>query len=125
MNEHDRSLKKIAGAIRSTINDHGPITTDLVGSAAKRVLGAFKADGGTPSMEWQPIASAPRDGTAVLVTDGQIQRVAWTQHPSEHGDRFNWCYHVTRGGAFTVMTDPTHWQPLPAAPSGETPEAQE
>jgi len=56
------------------------------------------------SKGWKPIASAPRDGTA------------WTQHPAEHGDDFRWCYHITRGGAFTVMARPTHWQSLPPLP---------
>lgn len=31
--------RAIAGALRATIHDHGPITTDKIGSAVKRVVG--------------------------------------------------------------------------------------
>ena len=31
--------KKINGALRQTINAHGPITKELIGSATKRILG--------------------------------------------------------------------------------------
>ena len=67
--------------------------------------------------EWQPIETAPKDGTLVLVahpvtmrsdTD-QIVRVAWMKdglwasHPS--------CWLVNEHM-------PTHWMPLPPAPEG-------
>jgi len=34
--------REIAGALRQTINDHGPITRDLIGSAAKRITAAIR-----------------------------------------------------------------------------------
>lgn len=41
----DAKLEKIiAGALRSTINVHGPITKNLLSSAAKRVRGEVKAE---------------------------------------------------------------------------------
>ncbi|MBB1599529.1 DUF551 domain-containing protein [Variovorax sp. UMC13] len=63
--------------------------------------------------EWRPIDSAPMDGTAVLAF--------WQPSMSDVDDR---CYAVTRfDGAWLDMEDeelsyrdPTHWQPLPAAP---------
>lgn len=33
--------RKISGALKQTINAHGPITKDLIGSAAKRIYGAL------------------------------------------------------------------------------------
>lgn len=43
MAEGDESLERaIAGALRSAIRDHGPITADKIGSAAKRVVGNLK-----------------------------------------------------------------------------------
>lgn len=33
--------KKINGALRQTINAHGPITKELIGSASKRILGSL------------------------------------------------------------------------------------
>lgn len=65
---------------------------------------------------WKPIDMAPRDGTAILVTDGQVQRVAWTQHPVTDGNVYVWTYYVTRGGGFATMAAPTHWMPLPELP---------
>lgn len=39
----DKSVeaKRISGALRQSINAHGPITKELIGSATKRVLGAL------------------------------------------------------------------------------------
>lgn len=34
--------KRIAGALRSTIDSHGPITNEWIGSATKRLLGTFR-----------------------------------------------------------------------------------
>jgi hypothetical protein len=34
--------RAITGALRSTINDHGPITHPVIGSATKRILGALQ-----------------------------------------------------------------------------------
>lgn len=38
----DRIIRLINGAIRSTIDKHGPITKEFVGSAAKRIYGAIQ-----------------------------------------------------------------------------------
>jgi hypothetical protein len=37
--------KRIAGALKDCINQHGPITSELTGSAAKRVGGLLKQEG--------------------------------------------------------------------------------
>jgi hypothetical protein len=42
MAEDDSLERAIAGALRAAIRDHGPITADKIGSAAKRVLGNLK-----------------------------------------------------------------------------------
>lgn len=43
MGTGDESLERaIAGALRAAINDHGPITVDKIGSAAKRVAGNLR-----------------------------------------------------------------------------------
>lgn len=39
---HDPVMRKIIGALKSTINDHGPITRELITSAAKRIYGHLK-----------------------------------------------------------------------------------
>jgi len=42
----DKSLesKRISGALKQTINAHGPITKNLIGSATKRVYGSLLTD---------------------------------------------------------------------------------
>lgn len=64
--------------------------------------------------QWQDISTAPKDGTTVLLfapgwdspnTGWRFTEDAWQDCPYSHrGD-----------GSY----EPTHWQPLPAAPKGE------
>lgn len=66
---------------------------------------------------WQPIETAPRDGTRVLLArcrdDGSYEwmYVAWCR-------RTQWriSENVARNYYSTVDSEPTHWQPLPDPP---------
>lgn len=40
--KHDEMIRKITGALKSCIDAHGPIFTETIGSAAKRIAGALK-----------------------------------------------------------------------------------
>lgn len=65
--------------------------------------------------EWQPIETAPKDGTKILVCityglDGgweTIQWVDWQKGP------FVWPIYQDR---IDIPFPPTHWQPLPEPP---------
>lgn len=58
---------------------------------------------------WQPIETAPQDGTNVLAfDDGAITVLYWCE------ERDGWFYPY-KGGR-TRWTMVTHWMPLPAAP---------
>ena len=64
-------------------------------------------------MEWQPIETAPKDGTPVL---------AWLVNPS--GDEYITVIKANRSGGWdwrSIYFEPTHWMPLPEPPkdSGE------
>lgn len=60
--------------------------------------------------EWQPIKTAPKDGTHILTCgDGYIVVAMWFVY---HGGRSQW---ETVDGESEI--DPTHWMPLPAAPA--------
>ena len=74
-------------------------------------------------MEWQPIETAPKDGTPVLV---YAEREGWRGTPrivcaarlEHHKD---WCVY---GCAPTILSEqvldsciPTHWMPLPEPPA--------
>ena len=60
-------------------------------------------------MMWQPIASAPFDGTRVL-----LFREGWVEHTAAAYWDMNWREWITVGG--NVFTGPTHWMPLPEPP---------
>ena len=62
-------------------------------------------------MGWQPISTAPKDGTHILIFDefGECS-VAWWQVDSD-GSIFGW---TTDGGDRVTAT---HWMPLPEPPS--------
>ena len=68
--------------------------------------------------EWQPIATAPKDGTVIL---GRWEAfrfpVAWEQMPG----RPLWGWRVAQWESFRFLlfVEPTHWLPLPPAPTGE------
>ena len=62
-------------------------------------------------MKWQPIETAPRDGTYIDIwspRDGRVTEVFWD---TEGDDWVSLC---------TVWSgNPTHWMPLPEPPEGE------
>lgn len=64
---------------------------------------------------WQPIESAPKDGTEVLTYDRN-----W----SDHGVAISWYakayWQVQERDDPTTHHHPTHWQPLPPSPILET-----
>ncbi len=91
--------------------------------------------------EWQPIETAPKDGTLILLyagaqmydgkpTDPRLTCGYWLV--LEHGDYLGDCggecrcpeyddppdpYWYSEDGGFTTENPPTHWMPLPAPPS--------
>ena len=62
---------------------------------------------------WQPIETAPKDGTAILVSEGRFT------HCVEWNDEYEWwAVDDNKLGPFRLRgTAPTHWQPLPPPPS--------
>ena len=64
------------------------------------------------SEAWQPIETAPKDGTAVLVSEGRFI------HCVEWNDEYEWwAVDDNKLGPFRLRgTAPTHWQPLPPPP---------
>lgn len=82
--------------------------------------------------DWQPIEAAPKDGRCILLWlakwAGEINGVHHCQRPDDAvavgwwrngsarypGD--DW-WELSGGDAYAVWGQPTHWQPLPDAPS--------
>ncbi|HEU4635425.1 MAG TPA: DUF551 domain-containing protein [Edaphobacter sp.] len=75
--------------------------------------------------DWQPIETAPKDGTRVLVCYGSKPRVIvayWQSEPSlwEREDVPCWAVFEPEDPFYSVYLldeyEPTHWQPLPKPP---------
>ena len=66
--------------------------------------------------DWQDISTAPKDGTAILLFDGDNQYVARWEHPLAS---FVWVYAHVRTPHniyYEQVYKPTHWQKLPESP---------
>lgn len=62
---------------------------------------------------WQPIESAPKDGTEILATDGSIMAVVyWDEELRNTTAPSFWAF--PNGFALDAL-QATHWMPLPAA----------
>jgi len=57
--------------------------------------------------EWQSIDTAPKDGTPILVSNGDSCAAVY------------WWPQVWMGTVHNGMRDPTHWMPLPKPPAKE------
>ncbi|WP_313444566.1 DUF551 domain-containing protein [Brevundimonas sp.] len=65
-----------------------------------------------PGGGWQDISTAPKDGTEVLVMlKPKVIRLGWYFKPSSRTE--GWC---DENGKRLI---PSHWMPLPAAPTGD------
>jgi hypothetical protein len=61
---------------------------------------------------WQPIESAPRDGTFVLLTDANCDPC----HLIAQWKVDRWWGQRTNSGKAIIWTVATHWMPLPTPP---------
>lgn len=66
----------------------------------------------TENSGWQPIETAPKDGTEVLLAypGGLVKSGKWTLFGGAYED------HWADGKRPRFGSDPTHWMPLPAPP---------
>jgi hypothetical protein len=71
----------VAGALRAAIHDHGPITLDQIGSAAKRIVGQLGGAVGPAAMarrRWEDVSEEER--RQVTAAGG---RTAWASMTPE------------------------------------------
>jgi uncharacterized protein DUF551 len=79
--------------------------------------------------EWQPIETAPKDGTAILVygpellreTNGNCAVVRWdaSGYATEQSSIKWWVVSDGKFGPYDLRgPSPTHWMPLPDPPAG-------
>lgn len=95
------------------IDQASPEAVDLIAQALTAAI--------TRANEWRPIETAPKDGTAIWVTDGSRAEGAsftndrWVKNT---GTTIPWVGSDDYGGLEDLWDEPTHWQPLPTPPSG-------
>lgn len=65
---------------------------------------------------WQPIETAPKDGTEVWAFNGEQARMRWIEGPGYA--LWVWVDELLED-ADPSPDQPTHWQPIPAAPKQE------
>ncbi len=67
---------------------------------------------------WQPIETAPKDGTSVLLCDEYGMQVCVWSETSVHGF-MDWVYGACDGeyNFRHAFDSPTHWMPLPDPPT--------
>lgn len=76
--------------------------------------------------EWQPIESAPMDGTRILVRSGNphygwFTKIAFWDDMCESMDRdYAWWVSLESGGVCKLKNQPTHWMPLPSPTIGNS-----
>lgn len=71
-------------------------------------------------MEWQPIETAPKDGTVVLLAGPEFEHgcvIAFWSDPSV-GDTTeeDAGWYESESDSHRLFGTPTHWMPLPATP---------
>lgn len=65
-------------------------------------------------MNWQPIETAPKDGTPVLLFTGEGILEAYYLYGEWNQSA---CHSTYEGaGGVVISCKPTHWMPLPEAP---------
>ena len=99
---------KIPVADRSSQEPRERTLADLIAEIPKPLQDLLRAEG---AVRWQPIETAPKDGTPILATDGVVTRITqWFEREADHlfptGIRqFGW-----------AQGQPTLWMPIPALP---------
>lgn len=74
-------------------------------------------------MDWNPIDTAPRDGTEVILTDGFKRSVAYWGTP-DTGCQPMWIIATYADGDYNAWLEfesPTDWYPCPPLPSRRCP----
>jgi len=67
-------------------------------------------------MEWQPIETAPKDGTPILcMMSGGYVVATWCRHRA-YKHCWAWMAMPWPKCDFLLAVEPTHWMPLPTAP---------
>lgn len=125
--EIDAAYEALTAAILSRLANGAPASPS--GSqASPETPSDPRPSGVDPSrMQWQPIATAPKNETWVLLSGGRIE-YGWDREAKPmavvgqavNGGESGWQFAWYDSGYYGEYEDPTHWMPLPAPPAQET-----
>jgi hypothetical protein len=106
-------------AAREAEKGEGPMTRLALDDAEQALdtldaISALAAAGHVIEQDWQPIATAPRDGTKVLVYARVLHPEKWRIYLDPIICAAS--YHPDAGWCVCEVRDATHWRPLPAPP---------
>ena len=68
--------------------------------------------------EWQPIETAPKDGSRILVFNRKVYIASWSEE-AQHGEfecAPGWQVFCPDDYWYAFCVNPTHWMPLPEPP---------
>lgn len=103
---------EIVDRINFVVVDPASVREDI----ARAILAERQRD------QWQDIATAPKDGTKILLTnagEGMIVDLGYYVEPEyrqPHEPPLTKWWRCGRGHGYGMQ--PTHWMPIPAAPKG-------
>lgn len=95
------------------------LMTDSFGSQVclsdiQHLVAIAYAAGQASKQEWQPIETAPKDGTRIWIYS-ERRGTREARFYQEFEDGTSWYDVMVGGGPMTIFYDATHWMPLPAA----------
>ena len=70
--------------------------------------------------EWQPICTAPKDGTSILIFETHVGSAALTQVSRGIVRVSRWRDDTIPSGWVGAENEPSHWLPLPVPPKFES-----
>lgn len=119
--EEARGLRNKIAEIIGDTGEHvqGALTVD---QATDAILSALTAEGYVVVMGWQPIETAPKDGTAMLAyLPDSVDPLMVVEVREFEGDPDGPGWYIT-GTESEAEIDcaPTHWMPLPAPPAPDS-----
>jgi len=96
----------------SNLNDANSLLAECYGRLGRLNEENERMRNDAERIEWQPIETAPKDGTDILVMTGETMHVVrWI---NIHGDFDYWAVDDNKHGPFTLRGKaPTHWMSLP------------
>ncbi|SEE52712.1 DUF551 domain-containing protein [Bradyrhizobium lablabi] len=113
-------IRKV-GEIVVELNDCGyESAIELIDTLTKQRDDAeYRVQELTKALEWQPIETAPKDGTNVLLADHEIVCTGfWASLNYAGTGAYSYTGWIAHFGSVqsTRQPSPTHWMPLPGSP---------